>query len=127
MMFLCEILAIGIAIIAVMNGVAASIVDRLRDLGTLRAIGLTPSGLRRLVIVEGGTLGVLGAMLGLSVGAVAVYRFLTASIRTVAGFHIDVLWPLGAVALMLVFGGLSGMFAANLVVRRTPVTFSAER
>ncbi len=118
LMFLCELLAVAVAVMAVMNGIAASMLDRARQLRLLRTLGLTPKASRRLMATEGATLGLLGGVFGVSVGSIAVYRFLTASIRHVAGFHIDVVWPIGTVLTLLVFGAFVGMVTGYFASRR---------
>ncbi len=117
LMFACELLAILVAVLAVMNAVSANLLDRAKDLRVLRTLGLTPKALRRLTLTEGGTLGFLGATFGIAVGAVAAHRLLRASVLTVAGFHIDVIWPYGAAAAMVALGTASGALAAYLGTR----------
>lgn len=70
-------------------------------------------------MTEGGTLGFVGAAFGIVVGAVAAHRLLRASALTIAGFHIEVVWPYGAAATMLVLGTVSGAVAARLGSRST--------
>lgn len=117
LMFACEALGILVAVLAVMNAVSANLIDRARDLRLLRTLGLTPSALRRLTMTEGGTLGFVGAAFGIVVGSVAAHRLLRASALTIAGFHIDVVWPYGAAATMLLLGTVSGALAARLGAR----------
>ena len=117
LMFACELLGILVAVLAVMNAVGANLVDRARDLRLLRTLGLTPKALRRLTMTEGGTIGLLGAVLGVIVGAIAADRLLRASVLTVAGFHIQVVWPYGAAAFMMLLGTISGALAARLGLR----------
>jgi ABC-type antimicrobial peptide transport system permease subunit len=83
----------------------------------LRAVGLTPAGLRRLVMTEGATLGLLGAGAGVAIGSIAVYRFVRGSVVAVAGFHMPIVWPLGTALAMVVLGALSGAFAAYVAMR----------
>ncbi len=115
--FVCELLAILVAVLAVMNAVSANLLDRARDLRLLRTLGLTPKALRRLTLTEGGTLGFLGATLGIAVGAVAADRLLRATVLTVAGFRMDVIWPYGAAVAMVLLGTVSGTLAAYLGTR----------
>jgi putative ABC transport system permease protein len=127
LMFLCEALAVLVAIIAVMNGVACSLLDRTPQLETLRAVGLAPSGLRRLVVIEGSLIGFLGGAIGIVFGAIATYRLLTASLRVVAGFHLPVVWPLGTLSVGLVAACASGAVAACLALRSTTLNVPARR
>jgi putative ABC transport system permease protein len=53
-----------IVLFTVSNTMNTAVVERTAEIGTLRAIGLRGSGIRRLFVVEGGLLGVSGALAG---------------------------------------------------------------
>lgn len=59
----------GVAAIAVLNTLFASVVDRRRELGVLRAVGTTPRQLARIISLEAAGIGVLGATTGLALGS----------------------------------------------------------
>lgn len=61
-------LAIVIAVIGIVNTLGLSVVERTRELGLLRAIGLTRAQLRRMITLESVTIAVLGAVLGMALG-----------------------------------------------------------
>lgn len=54
----------GIVLFTVSNTMNAAVVERTVEIGTLRAIGLRQSGIRRLFIAEGFILGCIGAVTG---------------------------------------------------------------
>jgi putative ABC transport system permease protein len=56
----------------VTNTVLMSVMERMREFGTMRAIGMKARELRRLVSLEGAILGLAGAALGRAHGAAAV-------------------------------------------------------
>lgn len=56
----------------VTNTVLMSVMERMREFGTMRAIGLKARELRRLITLEGAILGLAGATVGLVFGAVVV-------------------------------------------------------
>lgn len=56
-----------IVLFTVGNTMSMAVVERTVEIGTLRAVGLRRSGIRRLFMVEGMILGSLGALLGLCV------------------------------------------------------------
>ena len=62
-------LAIVIALIGIVNTLALSIFERVRELGLLRAVGATRGQLRSMIRWEAVIIAVLGAILGLAVGA----------------------------------------------------------
>jgi putative ABC transport system permease protein len=61
-------LAIIIAIIGVVNTLVLSVLERTRELGLLRAIGMTRGQARRMITVESVIICLFGAVLGLAVG-----------------------------------------------------------
>jgi putative ABC transport system permease protein len=63
-------LAIIIAVLGVVNTLALSVVERTREIGLLRAIGLARRQLRRMIRLESVVIAVFGAVLGLVLGLV---------------------------------------------------------
>ncbi|MFJ5274428.1 FtsX-like permease family protein [Streptomyces sp. NPDC088358] len=63
-------LAIVIAVLGVVNTLALSVVERTREIGLLRAIGLGRRQLRRMIRLESVVIAVFGAILGLVLGLV---------------------------------------------------------
>jgi putative ABC transport system permease protein len=73
-------LAILIAVLGVINTLALSVIERTRELGLLRAIGMRRAQVMRMITVESVVISVFGALLGLVVGValgVAAVRALT--------------------------------------------------
>jgi putative ABC transport system permease protein len=62
-------LAILIAVLGVINTLALSVIERTRELGLLRAIGMRRSQIMRMITVESVVISVFGALLGLLVGS----------------------------------------------------------
>lgn len=63
-------LAVVIAVLGVVNTLALSVVERTREIGLLRAIGLGRRQLRRMIRLESVVIAVFGAVLGLALGLV---------------------------------------------------------
>src|SRR5690606_34150073 len=73
-------LAILIAVLGIINTLALSVLERTRELGLLRAVGLGRAATVRMVTVEAVVISIFGALLGVVVGAglgTAVVRALT--------------------------------------------------
>lgn len=62
-------LAILIAVLGIVNTLALSVLERTRELGLLRAVGLGRAATMRMVTVESVVISVFGALLGLVVGS----------------------------------------------------------
>jgi putative ABC transport system permease protein len=104
-------LAILIAVLGIINTLALSVLERTRELGLLRAIGLRRGQAMRMVTVEAVVISVFGALLGLAVGCglgAAVVRALRDN-----GFT-DLTFPWSQMAVYLVLAGFVGVFAAIL-------------
>ena len=61
-------LALVIAVLGIVNTLALSIIERTREIGLLRAIGLGRGQLRLMVTLESIVMAVLGAVLGVVLG-----------------------------------------------------------
>jgi putative ABC transport system permease protein len=104
-------LAILIAVLGIINTLALSVLERTRELGLLRAIGLRRAQTMRMITVESVVISVFGALLGLAVGSglgAAVVRALHDE-----GFTALAL-PWSQMATYLVLAGLVGVIAAVL-------------
>ncbi len=63
-------LAVVIAVIGIVNTLGLSVLERTREIGLLRAVGLSRSRLRRMITLESVTIALLGAVLGMVLGLV---------------------------------------------------------
>ncbi|MDH2416593.1 FtsX-like permease family protein [Nocardioides sp. CER19] len=101
-------LAIVIAVIGIVNTLGLSVLERTRELGLLRAIGLTRRQLRRMVTLESIAIAVLGAVLGLVIGVLfgVLLRQALADNLTSLGL------PLGQLVAFLVVAVVVGVLAA---------------
>jgi len=69
-----QIMLVSIVLISVMNVMMMAVYERVREIGTLAAIGVRPRSILLLFLLEGLLLGVIGAVAGvlLSYGVVGV-------------------------------------------------------
>ena len=102
------------AALGIINTLTMNVIERVREIGVLRAVGMTRRQVWRSVVVEAGILGlagaVLGVVLGLIVGALMV---------VFAGGRIDVATgiPWQVVGLTIVLGVAVAMLAAAYPAR----------
>jgi putative ABC transport system permease protein len=102
-------LAIVIAILGIINTLALSVVERRREIGMLRAVGMQRKQVRRTVYLESALIAVFGAVLGLVIGLVYGSLF-THTLRDQGLDHLSV--PFGQSALFLVLSAVVGVLAA---------------
>jgi putative ABC transport system permease protein len=97
-----EIVAVVVAIFSVINTLLASVLDRTREIGVLRAIGATQKQLRGMVMAEAGWIGLLGGVLGLFAGAVMSYHHVVYNTKFLTGWTFQYYYPAGVAVVSLV-------------------------
>ncbi|MFE5137100.1 FtsX-like permease family protein [Streptomyces fagopyri] len=108
-------LAIVIAVLGVVNTLALSVVERTREIGLLRAIGLGRRQLRRMIRLESVVIAVFGAILGLVLGlvwGVCVQQVL--ALQGLTAFAV----PWGTIVAVVVGSAVVGIVAALLPALR---------
>ncbi|MFI8522471.1 ABC transporter permease [Streptomyces sp. NPDC085481] len=102
-------LAIVVAVLGVVNTLALSVVERTREIGLMRAIGLSRRQLRRMIRLESVVIALFGALLGLGLGM----GWGTAAQKLLALEGLGVLeipWP--TIVAVFVGSAFVGLFAA---------------
>lgn len=96
-------LAIVIAIIGIINTLGLSLLERTREIGLLRSIGMTRAQLRRTITLESVAIAALGAILGLVLGltfGVLLQRVLSDQLTSLA-LPVTQLALFGAIAILV--------------------------
>jgi putative ABC transport system permease protein len=104
-------LAILIAVLGVINTLALSVLERTRELGLLRAIGLRRAQTMRMITVESVVISVFGALLGLGVG-IGLGASVIRALRD-EGFT-ELALPWSSMSVYLALAALVGVVAAVL-------------
>jgi len=114
-LFVLLSMAVLIALIGVANTITLSIYERTREIGLLRAVGLTRRGVRRMIRLESGVIAAFGSVLGVAVGVFLAWALLLAlRDQGFTEFVIPWLWLVVGVLVM----ALLGVIAAILPARR---------
>jgi len=106
--------AILISIFGIANTLALSIHERTRELGMLRAIGMSRRQVRTMIRYEAVITALIGAILGMILGI--VFAALIAQPLKDEGFTLS--YPIGSLILLLVFAAVVGVIAAIWPARR---------
>ncbi len=104
-------LAVIIALIGIANTLSLSILERTRELGLLRAVGMSRKQVRRTVLIESSIIAVLGTLIGLVLGigfALALSVRLAADNPDLFLFRL----PVGQLVIIVVVAALAGVVAA---------------
>ncbi len=94
-----EIVAVVVAIFSVINTLLASILDRTREVGVLRAIGAMQIQVRKIVVMEAGWMGLLGGFLGLFAGTIMSYHHVVYNTKILTGWTFQFYYPYGVAVL----------------------------
>jgi putative ABC transport system permease protein len=100
-----EIVAVVVAIFSVINTLLASVLDRTREIGVLRAIGATQAQVRRIIVIEALWMGLLGGLLGLFAGTVMAYHHVVYNTKVLTGWTFAFYYPYD-VAILSVFASI---------------------
>ena len=68
-----RVMLVGIVLIAVMNVMMMAVYERIREIGTISAIGTPPRRILGLFLAEGVLLGLIGIAIGTAVSLVIIY------------------------------------------------------
>ncbi|MFD4367821.1 ABC transporter permease [Rhodococcus sp. NPDC058521] len=102
-------LAVVIAVLGIVNTLALSVVERRREIGMLRAVGMQRVQMRRTIYLESMLIAVFGAVVGVILGVAFGWGF----VSTLADQGIDrVTVPWGQIVAMLIGSGVVGVLAA---------------
>ena len=109
------VVAVLVAALGIVNTLTMNVVERVREIGVLRATGMTRSQVWRMVVIEAGVLGVIGAVLGClaGLGAGAALIALTGGGVGAAGLEV----PWATMGLAAAFGIAIAMLAAYYPAR----------
>lgn len=111
-------LAVVIALIGIANTLSLSVFERTRELGMLRAVGMSRRQLRRMIRLEAGIIAAFGSLLGVALG-VGLSAALTAAISSGApGGSITYHLPVGQLVVIAAVASMAGVLAALLPARR---------
>lgn len=73
MTFFIKLTLIAIVLISIMNVMVMAVYERIREIGTIAAIGTLPSRILSMFVIEGFSLGLFGALVGNVLGVAIVY------------------------------------------------------
>jgi putative ABC transport system permease protein len=107
-------MAILISLFGIANTLALSIHERRRELGMLRAIGMSRRQVRTMIRYEAVITALIGAILGMVLGV--IFAALIAQPLKDEGFTLS--YPIGSLVVLLILAALAGVVAAIPPARR---------
>jgi ABC-type antimicrobial peptide transport system permease subunit len=109
------LIAIAIALLGIAITLALSVFERTRELGLVRAVGMTTQQMMRMVLFEGAIIAAFGGFLGVALGTV----FGAAAVTVIPDTFISSLaLPVGLLVQYLALASVFGIGAAIIPARR---------
>mgnify|MGYP000007309361 CR=1 FL=1 len=119
-----KLIMIAIVLISILNVMLMSVYERIREIGTMSAIGTLPGKIMALFLAEGFTLGVISAAVGNAIGLASIYFLNIYKIRFSFGRMENLLlsptvnfselyWVSGIVVLVSVLAALQPAYKAS--------------
>lgn len=116
-----QLLIAIVTVAGIFDLLLSAIIERRRELAVWRLVGADDGEVRRSVVIEAGTVGVIGILLGLVVGAVTTWIWVAINFRYLLGYHLELhlartatLWYC---VLIMVMTLLAGSIAARRAIR----------
>jgi putative ABC transport system permease protein len=103
-----------VSLFGIVNALVLAGFERTRELGTLRALGMSRRQMRRMVRHEAIVTALLGASLGITVGLGLAFAVISAFADEGLAFAV----PVGALGLFVAIAVIAGVLAAVLPARR---------
>ncbi|WP_432874644.1 ABC transporter permease [Kribbella sp. CA-245084] len=112
------VLAVLIALLGIVNTLGLGVVERTREIGLLRAVGMDSPQLSRMLRVESIAITMLGSLLGLALGVGVAAAIQSAMVDNGLGVRdIPVLQLVAAVAAAMLFGVLAAVWPSRRASR----------
>ncbi|MDQ3875212.1 MAG: FtsX-like permease family protein, partial [Actinomycetota bacterium] len=114
LLYLLLALSVVVSLFGMVNTLVLSMFERTRELGMLRAVGMTRRQVRRMVRHESVITALIGAALGLPLGI-----FLAALVtKALQQFELQFAIPIASLAIFCVIAVIAGLLAAIMPARR---------
>jgi putative ABC transport system permease protein len=117
-------LATGVAFIGILGAMLALQMERSRELATLRALGMTPAQLGRMVTTQTATIGLFSGLAAVPLGLVMAWVLIDVINRRAFGWQMDIQlsWQVLAVAVVFSVGAafLAGLYPSWRAASSSP-------
>ena len=112
-----EASALLVGLFGLFNTLLISVLERRREMGVLRAIGMTRSQLTNMILGEGVIQGLTGGIVAVAVGVFGTYFWIMGTVSALLGWVLQFSVPPGALIRTLAFGLGVGILAGLLPAR----------
>ncbi|WP_066685897.1 ABC transporter permease [Christensenella intestinihominis] len=129
-LFAIGLISLFVSAIGIANTMYASILERRRDIGIMKVVGMKIKKIRQLFLAESAMIGLLGGLVGLGVSYIVVLAINTGTEQTSflgmvfsEGMKVEIpAWvALGAVGIAVLVGIVSGVYPARKATKMSPL------
>lgn len=117
-----NVITLTIASLGIIITLLASVLERTREIGILRSIGMLRKQVSRVVVLESMLLGIVGGALGCAAGVILGWMTLEGFYRADYGGSAEFFIPYGSIAWALVLSALLSALAGTYPARRAAKT-----
>jgi putative ABC transport system permease protein len=121
LMRLLEIVTLLVAAMGLMTTVLASVMDRVREIGVFRAIGMLRRQIAAMVVLEAVMVGYLGAVVGIVIGTgtgyIMLVRVMTVQLGWLLPFHLPTPVLILILVTLPIAAAMAGFFPARKAAR----------
>lgn len=111
------VLAVIVASLGIVNTLTMNVMERTREIGMLRAIGMTQQQVRQMILAEAGLMGIMGGLLGLVFG-IFLSRIFLFGMTAMSGYKIDLVIPIAGIITGLIVSLVISQLAALQPAKR---------
>ena len=116
-----EAIAIAVSMFGVAGMLLTLVLERRREIATLRLVGADRRQLRRMIVIEAGVLGAVtqavGLAVGLSLSLILIYVINVQSFGWTIQFHVPAVFLAQSATAILVATAVAGLYPARLAAR----------
>lgn len=113
-----EFAALFVGLLGLLNTLMVSVLERTRELGMLRAVGMSRAQLERMILFEALLQGTIGAWVATAIGAYVSYFWVIGRISEILGWVLEFSFPVQAVLSALLAGIVVGLLAGWIPSKR---------
>jgi putative ABC transport system permease protein len=111
------LIAMTVAAFGIVNTMSMNVIERTRELGMLRSLGMTRRQIMKMVLAEAGMLGLAGGLIGVLLGLV-MSQSVIRSMNSMGGFSMAFVFSVSGAAASLIMAFLVSQVAAWWPARR---------
>jgi putative ABC transport system permease protein len=111
------LIAMLVGFLGISNTLTMNVMERTKEIGMLRGVGMTRGQVIRMILAEAGVMGLIGGLLGVAFG-VLLSRIFMAAMMTMSGYSLTYTLPIERVIVAVVIALLVSQVAAFFPARR---------